>query len=160
MVPVRRLLHQAFETSLLLKGIFAFGELVSGLALFFVGDGTIPRFVHWLTAAEISQDPNDFIAGLLLKAAQSMSIGTQHFFGIYLSTHGAVKLAIVLLLARGILWAYPLAMAVFAGFVAYQIHLYLLSPGIALVLLTVLDLAVIALTYIEYRRLEDRPRHA
>ena len=53
---------------------------------------------------------------------------------------------------RGYLWAYPLVVVVLSGFVVYQAHRYLLQPGVGLVLLTLLDLAVIVLTLIEYRR--------
>ena len=79
-----------------------------------------------------------------------------------MTSHGAIKLVTVLLLARGKLWAYPLAIAVFSGFIVYQVHRYVLTPGIGLIVLSLLDLAVIALTVIEYRgRLADtREDHA
>jgi uncharacterized membrane protein len=146
-----RLLHDAFEASLLLKGAFAASEALLGLALYFVPGAAITGAVRWLTTHELTEDPNDLIARHLLDAAQSLSISTQDFYAFYLLGHGLLKLAVVLLLARGFLWAYPLAVAVLSGFIAYQLHRYLLSPSAGLILLSLLDAVVIALTVIEYR---------
>jgi uncharacterized membrane protein len=152
----RRVFHQAFEVGIFLKGVFAVSEMLTGLALFLVSHETIPRVVHWVTSAEISQDPNDLIARALLKWAEAFSVDAQSFFALYLLSHGAIKLIVVVLLVRGKLWAYPLAVAVFSGFVIYQMHRYWLQPDFSLIALSVLDLAVIVLTLIEYRRLTPR----
>lgn len=152
MSSVRRLLHLAFELGLLLKGLFAFGEVLTGLLLFRLDHAAIPAMARWITATELSQDPNDLVAGGLLRAAESFSVDSQTFFAVYLTSHGAIKLVTVLLLACGKLWAYPLAIAVFSGFIVYQVHRYVLTPGIGLILLSVVDVAVIVLTVIEYRR--------
>lgn len=152
MAPLRRFLHWAFDLGLLMKGLFAFGEVLTGLLLFRIDHAAIPATARWITATELSQDPNDLVAGALLKAAESFSVDSQAFLAIYLSSHGAIKLITVLLLVRGKLWSYPLAIAVFSGFIIYQVHRYFLTPGIGLILLSLLDLVVIALTIIEYRR--------
>ncbi|MGI1663247.1 DUF2127 domain-containing protein [Palleronia sp. KMU-117] len=146
-----RVLHDAFEASLLLKGAFAASEALLGLALYLVPGAAITGAVRWLTTHELTEDPNDLIARHLMDAAQSMSISTQDFYAVYLLGHGLLKLAVVLLLVRGYLWAYPLAVAVLSGFILYQVHRFLLAPSWALVALTVLDAVVIALTLVEYR---------
>ncbi len=107
-----------------------------------------------MTAHEITEDPNDRVAAFLMHAAQGFSVGTQDFYATYLIGHGVLKLVVVALLARGVLWAYPLAVAVLGGFILYQAHRFVMHPGIGLVLLSLLDLAVIALTVIEYRRIK------
>ena len=155
MSPFRRLLQRAFEAGLFLKGVLAFVELASGIALFFVAPSAIPRFVHCITSAEIAEDPTDLVARYLLAATQSFSLDAQNFFAIYLSAHGAVKLILVVLLARERLWAYPVAIAVFAGFVAYQLHRYMMTPSLALIVLSLVDIGIIVLTYIELKRLKN-----
>ena len=155
--PIRsgtaRLLHEAFEASLLAKGVFAAAEALLGLSLYFIANDAILATVRWLTAHELTEDPTDAVARFLLGRAQAFSIGTQDFFATYLLGHGLIKLVVVLLLARRILWAYPLAVVVLSGFIVYQVHRFIAEPGLGLVLLTVFDLFVIALTLIEYRRL-------
>lgn len=148
-----RLLHRAFEASVLVKGLFAAGEALLGALLYHVANDRILTLVRWLTAHEITEDPNDVLAAALLRMVQSLSVGTQDFFASYLVVHGVLKLAVVLLLARGILWANPLAVVVLSGFVLYQAHRFVLHPDVGLVLLSLLDLAVIVLTLLEYRRL-------
>lgn len=148
-----RWLHRAFEASLLLKGLFAAAETMLGLLLYFVANDSIRSLVSWLTAQEITEDPNDLLAQFLLRAAQAFSIDAQAFYATYLAGHGLLKLVVVLLLARGLLWAYPLAVVVLSGFIVYQLHRYLLEPSLGLVLLSLFDLVLIALTVIEYRRI-------
>ena len=157
MLPARKLLHDAFEASLLLKGIFAVGECLGGVALFFFSHEAIPGFIRWVTAAELTEDPTDILARNLLSWADGYSVDAQSFLALYLFSHGALKLVIVVLLAFEKLWAYPLGLAVFSGFAVYQVYLYWLQPDVSLILLTVLDLIVILLTAIEYRRLTTEP---
>ena len=145
------LLHQAFEVGLFLKGLFATAECLLGVSLFFVANQSIQNAVRILTAQEIVEDPSDLLARFLMGAAQSLSLDAQSFYALYLVSHGGVKLGVVLLLLRGYMWAYPLAVAVLSGFIVYQIHRYLLEPGLALILLSLLDVVVIILTLIEYR---------
>jgi uncharacterized membrane protein len=145
------LLHQAFEAGLFLKGLFAAAECLLGVSLFFVANQSIQNAVRILTAQEIVEDPSDLLARFLMGAAQSLSLDAQSFYALYLVSHGGVKLGVVLLLLRGYMWAYPLAVAVLSGFIVYQIHRYLLEPGLALILLSLLDVVVIILTLIEYR---------
>lgn len=145
------LLHQAFEAGLLLKGLFAAAECLLGVSLFFVANQSIQNAVRILTAQEIVEDPHDLLARFLMSAAHSLSLDAQSFYALYLVSHGGVKLGVVLLLLRGYMWAYPLAVAVLSGFVVYQMHRYVLEPGLGLILLSLLDLVVIILTLIEYR---------
>ena len=55
-------------------------------------------------------------------------------------------------LFRKYLWAYPLAIIAFALFLAYQLYRYSHTHSIWLVALSALDLFVIAITWLEYRR--------
>jgi Predicted membrane protein (DUF2127) len=49
------------------------------------------------------------------------------------------------------LWYYPVAIIVFALFIAYQLYRYTFSHSVWLLLITALDIIVIALTWHEYR---------
>ncbi|MBB3712582.1 putative membrane protein [Limimaricola variabilis] len=149
--PRRRLIHRLFEASLLFKGLFAGFETLAGLTLLVTPGAAILGLLDRVTAPELAQDPRDLLARTLLDASQKLSIETQHFYALYLLTHGGVKLVMVLLLARGMHWAYPVAMGVLALFIAYQIHLFVLAPSATLVALSLFDVAMIWLVHAEWR---------
>jgi uncharacterized membrane protein len=144
-------LHGLFEVSLLAKGLFSAGEALSGLALLLTHKAEIVALVNRLTWHELLQDPKDPLANYLLGLAQHLSLATQHFYALYLLSHGVLKLGVVVLLARGVRWAYPLAIVLLSGFCAYQIYLWTLEHAPMMLALTALDLLVIALTWREWR---------
>jgi uncharacterized membrane protein len=146
-----RLLHQTFELSILLKGAFAALEALGGLLLWLIGPTTILSFVTWLTQAEVSEHPSDLVARSLLHWAHGFSIEVEHFYAIYLLTHGLVEIVLVAGLLRGARWAYPTSLAVMAAFVVYQLYRFSFTHGPGLLVLTVFDLLVIALIWREWR---------
>lgn len=157
---LNRLLHEAFEFSLVLKGLFALSETLSGLGLYFIGSDRIKAGVNWLAAREIVEDPGDFLARTAIQFAQGLSIDTQHFFAFYLTSHGVVKLLMVTALALRLRWAYPASIVILLGFVVYQMHRYMISPSIALIALSLFDLVVVWLIWREYKAMPPSPARA
>lgn len=149
-------LHVSFKVGILIKGVDGILEVVGGLLLSFLSPLQINHFVALLSEHELSRDPNDFIANHLLSAADGFSGGTKTFAVLFLLSHGVSKIGLVWALLKSQLWAYPTAIAVFAAFGAYQIYRYVLSPSVAMVVLTVLDALVIWLTWEEYGRLREK----
>ena len=149
-----RRIHEFFRISVIIKGIDALVELVSGIVLFFVSTDSILHLVRVLTQQELRLDPRDFIATHLLAAAQQFSVGQQAFYAFYLVSHGVIKLLLVAGLLREKLWAYPASLAVLGGFIAYQLYRYSYGHSILLLLLTAFDLVVIVLVWHEWRLLE------
>ena len=153
-----RYLHLAFRIALWVKGAFAAGELASGVLVFFIGHGTVVDWATAITNGELAEDPGDLVANFLLRSAHHLSASSQHFVGVYLVAHGAIKLALVAGLLRTMLWMYPAAIAVFAAFVAYQLYRFVGSHSPWLIVLSVIDLVVIVLTWHEYRYLRRARR--
>jgi uncharacterized membrane protein len=151
-------LHRFFEITLLLKALFAVGEIVAAIGVYVVPLDTVADFIGAMTQAELARHPHDVAAAHLAEWARNLSVGTQHFVALYLLTHGAVKLWVIIGLMRERLWYYPVALVLFTLFIVYQIHRYTLTHSVSLLLITVVDLVVIALTWHEYRYLRDR-RH-
>jgi uncharacterized membrane protein len=149
-------LHRFFEITLLLKALFAVGEIVAAIGVYIVPLDRVADFVGSVTSAELAKHPHDIVAAHLAEWARTLSVGTQHFVAFYLLSHGAAKLWIIIGLMRERLWYYPVALVVFSLFVLYQIHRYMLTHSVALVLITAIDLVVIGLTWHEYRYLRDR----
>ncbi len=152
--------HALFKAGVFLKGVDGVLEALGAVLLLAVTPGQINRIVSALTQHELSEDPHDFIATHLLHAARHLSMSTERFASIYLASHGILKIALVWALLRSKLWAYPIAIAVFVGFAAYQVYRYALSHSAAMLALTVLDAFVIVFTSLEYRALRAERRAA
>lgn len=152
-----RRIHLFFKISLVLKGAFAFLEILGGVLALLVPRQFLLGVVAVLTQRELVEDPRDLVANYLLHAAQHLSVGTQTFAALYLLSHGAIKLWLILGLLRERLWYYPTALAVFALFIAYQLYRFSFTHSAFLLFITAVDAVVIVLTWHEYRYLK---RHA
>jgi uncharacterized membrane protein len=150
------LLDRSFHVSIALKGLHALFETIGGIALLMIDPQMMNRLVLTVLQEELSEDPRDFIATHLFRAYQSFASGGKHFAALYLLSHGAVKLVLVLALFRNKLWAYPLMIITLAAFVCYQLYRFALTHSLAMILLTLFDLVVILLTWLEYGKQRSR----
>lgn len=105
-----------------------------------------------LTHDELSEDPTDIVANLLVRINQHLSIHTQYFAGLYLLGYGVVKLGLAAGLLRGLRWVYPAGMVILTLFVAYQIYRITHTHSVVLTLLTLLDAVIVLLIYHEWSR--------
>lgn len=153
------ILHVSFEVAILLKGLHAALEIVSGVLLSFLKPNILTRWIYLLTRKELAEDPRDFVANLIVRMGGHYTTGAQHFGILYLVSHGIVNLVIVLLLWRRKMWAYPLAVVALLLFIAYQGVRWTHTHSTALILFTVIDLIIIWLTLSEYRRLRGERAH-
>jgi uncharacterized membrane protein len=144
----------SFRISIALKGLNAALEIVGGVALAAVSPAFILRTVALLTQDELAEDPRDLIANYFLYAASHLSLSGQRFAAAYLLSHGVIKIGLVWALLKRKLWAYPLSIIVFGAFIVYQLYRYTFTHGLGLIALSVFDLLVIWLIYLEYRALQ------
>jgi uncharacterized membrane protein len=147
-------LQLLFKASVLVKGVHAVLELVSGAAILLIS----PTFVLWLaqglTANELSEDPKDFFANYLMHSAGQFSVSFQHLAALYLISHGIVVGFLVAGLLARKLWSYPVSVAVLGIFILYQSYQFFLSYSWWIFGVTILDIVVILLTLHEYRYLK------
>jgi uncharacterized membrane protein len=148
-------LHLFFELGLGLKAIFALGEIGAGVATYLVPQRYFVALVLWVTRDEFAEDPYDLVANFLLHTVQHLSVDAQRFAGLYLLGHGVIKLWLVVGLLRERLWYFPVSIAIFGLFILYQGYRYMHTHSVWLLLVTVLDIVVIALTWHEYRYLRS-----
>jgi uncharacterized membrane protein len=87
----------------------------------------------------------------LYQATQHLAYGGKHFASLYLLAHGLIKALLVAALWFDALWAYPLTMVVFGLFSVYQVHRFLHTHSVTLLLITVFDVLIIWLTAREYQ---------
>lgn len=148
-----RRVHLFFVVTLWVKAVDAVVEVAGGIGAFFVSQQLLVHLTRWVFRNEFAEDPHDIIANAVLHAVQHLSVGFQTFAALYLLTHGAVKLWLIIGLLRERLWYYPVALVVFGLFIVYQLYRFTMTASIWMVALTFLDLVVIGLTWHEWRYL-------
>lgn len=144
-------LHRLFLISVWLKGLAGLLETIAGLLFLFGSLDTFKNLVIFLTAPELAEDPDDWIATTLSRIVEQLSPHAKLWASAYLISHGAIKFFLVAGLLRQRLWAYPLSLWLLATFIAYQSYRFMHTHSIWLVLLTVLDLVVALLIWREYQ---------
>jgi uncharacterized membrane protein len=145
--------HVLFFVGAVGKGIDGVLETIGGILLFFVSPNQIHFALRILTQHELSEDPKDLVAAYLLYSTRDLTAGTTAFAAMYLLSHGAVKIALVAGLLLKQRWAYPSAIAAFSLFVVYQLYRYSHTHSPELLVLSVVDVLVIVVTWLEYKRL-------
>jgi len=145
------ILHRLFLISAWLKAGAGLLETLAGVPFFFVTPRAIEAFVVLLTAPELTEDPNDWVAATISRSVHQLSADTTLFAGAYLVIHGLIKLSLVAGLLRGRLWAYPISLWFLVAFIVYQCYRFMYTHSIWLVLLTIFDLIVAFLIWHEYQ---------
>lgn len=143
-------IRRVFQVSLWLKGAHSLLEVLGGLTLAFVSHDLILRIVSALTAAELLEDPRDLVANALRQAAEGFTTDAQSFAAWYLFSRGLIKLVLVGAVLANRVWAYPAFIAAMIGFILYQGYRMSLDVTFVLVMITVLELIVLALAWHEY----------
>ncbi|MDB5168976.1 MAG: hypothetical protein JWO41_332 [Candidatus Saccharibacteria bacterium] len=146
------LIDDVYEFSIILKAIGGLIECISGIGLLFISPVQIQSVVAAITRSELLEDPHDFIASHLMHWSSHLGLHSTLFGAIYLLSHGVLKIGIVIALLFKKQWAYPAAIAVFSGFAIYQIYATVAKASIGYALLTVYDLFVIYLVWLEYKK--------
>jgi len=144
-------IRRVFRISLIIKAIDSAIEMAAGAALYLVSYAAIIGFVQWLTHRELMEDPRDFLANMLLHAAETFSVPKKTFVALYLVAHGAIKLVLVIMVLRDKPWAYPAFMAALALLITYQSYRVALGFSLWLAVLTVFDAMVLILTWHEWK---------
>lgn len=147
----QKVLDVSFDVLLIFKSLFALGEVIAGIALFFLTPARLNALIARFTAGEIREDSHDLISNALINFGHHFTVGAQYLAAIYLLTHGLIKLITLFLLFRKIMWAYPISIVVFAGFIIYQMTEFFHNHHLTLLLVAALDLLMIILTILEFR---------
>lgn len=145
-------LDLVFVIGIAVKALDALGELLLGVPLLFFSHAQLDTAVHTVTAQELTEDPHDLVANLLLRSTAHVGQGTLLFIALYLIVHGVVKLAIIAALIWGAERIYPWAIGALVAFTVFQLVEFALHPSLTVALLTVLDIVIIALTWREWRQ--------
>ena len=156
LIPSQLFVHKAFEIGILLKGLDGLLEIMGGVLVLVIKPHTVNTIIIALLRHELSEDPSDTIANYLVNAAHHFSAQTQIFASLYLLSHGAVKIFLVISLWQSKLWAYPVAIIFFMLFILYQAYRYYYTYSSWLIPLTIIDFFVVLLTWLEYRHVRSK----
>lgn len=146
-------LHMAFVIGIILKGINASIEVVLGILL--LSTHVVANTIRLLLDNALIEDPDNFFATHLYHYAD-LSSQAQFFGGLYLLSHGAIKVLLVGGLFANKLWAYPAAMAVLSLFMVYQIVRFIETQSIPMLVLTIFDAVLVWLIWHEYQRVRPK----
>jgi uncharacterized membrane protein len=151
------MIHGAFLAGLIIKGLNATAEILGGLVLFLLNNDLLLRLATALTHNELSEDPSDQLSQFLIQTVTHLSVGSRIYGAIYLLSHGLIKIGLVWALLKKKLFAYPLAISILSIFIIYQLYRFSYSHSPWMIVLTILDIIVIILTWLEYKRIKSLP---
>ena len=150
------LLDKFYELGILIKGFDGVVELIGGVLLLVLNSGTILRITDSLTRSELGQDPRDFLALHAQHIGQQLAQGHNGFAALFLLTHGAVKVGLVICLLLNKLWAYPLGLVLLGLLLVYQLYQLVVGPSVGMAILAVLDVIIIWLVWREWQKVKTR----
>ena len=147
--------ERLFKAALLVKGLDGAAELVAAVALLLVPAATVQRLVAEVVSRDLLGPPDGFLTRHLVAGTAEFASGDRTFVLVYLGLHGVVKLALVWALLRKWRRAYPVAAAVLAVFVGYELIRALHTGSVVLPFLAALDIVIIVMILREYRLLSS-----
>jgi uncharacterized membrane protein len=144
-------LHESFEVGIAMKGFDGLLEFFGGAVIFFMKPAQMNDIVRKICEHLLARAPHSAVAIHMFNASQNMTNSSIQFAALYLLSHGLVKALLVACIWMDKLWAYPLTVAVFSAFAAYQVFRFTHTHSWALVVLTIFDVLIILLTWNEYQ---------
>jgi uncharacterized membrane protein len=145
--------ERLFAAALLVKAVDGAAELVIAVVLMLVPGATVHRLVADALARDLLGSADGWPARHVVTITDEFAAGNRTFAVVYLALHGVLKIALVLILLRKWLPAYPAVIAVLGVFVVYELYRAVRTGSMLLPLLAVLDIAIIVVVVREYRLL-------
>ena len=144
-------------TEIIEPSLFAISEVLGGISLFFLTPSRLNSAIGWIVKVKgnIDQDSQSVIMNMLINFGNNFTVSTQYLLAIYLLSYGLIKLVTLALLWKKVLWAYPLSIVVFVGFIIYQMREFLTTHSFFMIFVTVVDVIMIVLTILEYRNIKS-----
>jgi uncharacterized membrane protein len=136
------------------KGLISFFEVVAGVTVLFIAPTLIAQFLNSIAQSELTHEPNNLIAKIVVDILQNIDIPSSIFIAVYLLSRGIVKLGLVAALLKEQLWAYPASIFVLGCFILYQLYQIVATHSLAIVGLTLFDLVVVWSIWAEWNVLK------
>ncbi len=144
-------LDNVFHISVFIKGIDGLLEVVGGLTLLFVPLASI-KGLGAITVRELQQDNHAFIANAVIQLNSHITPNIALISALYLFAHGTIKLILATALFKDMYKLYPYAIALLTASIIYQTYRIGVDHSLVLTLLTLFDVFIVVMTYIEWER--------
>lgn len=147
--------ERIYKVGVAIKGFDGLVELIAGVLLL-----TAPQLLHTVlqgVSGEALEHNGRFMAYIAENVAHidaDLSKSGLLFVAIFLLSHGVVKLALVYALLKEIVWAYPYALIILAGFLVYQVYAFAIHPTFSMAVFSLLDAIIIWLVWGEWQKLK------
>ena len=151
-----RRIRLLFRVGIVAKGVDGLLEIIGGLVLLVISPEFVRGAAALLTAHELSEDPDDWLANSVRHLVSAFSLDTERFAAAYLVGHGAIKLVLVAGLWRGQRWAYPTALGFMSAFIVYQAYRLAHTHSLALLVFTAMDVFIVWFVWRDYQLRRDR----
>jgi len=138
-----------FDVAVVVKAINGALEIAGGSFLV-LKPGWIGSAAETLAASLLVQHPTSWIAQVIGRWGDGLTVDTERFASTYLIAHGIAKLFIAWGLIREKLWAFPTALVVFGVLILYQMYRVAHTHSLTLTLLIAIDAVVCYLIWREY----------
>jgi uncharacterized membrane protein len=143
--------HRAFEIGIFFKALDGVLECIGGALIWFVTPALLGVIFHSLYGHEIFRVTGEQSGFHFQAASEKLASGSKLFPSLFLISHGITKIVLVVAIWMDELWAYPLMILIFGGFSVYQIYRLAHTHSLLLALLTLIDIAIVILTWREYQ---------
>jgi uncharacterized membrane protein len=146
-----------FRVAVLVKGLDGAVELITAAVLLALPQQAVHRLVADVVTRDLLGPPDGALSRHVVAGTAEFASGNRTFVLVYLALHGVIKLALAVALLREWRAAYPVAIAVLAVFVGYEVYRAVRTGSLLLPFLAAFDVAVIVLVWREYRALRRGP---
>lgn len=147
--------ERVYKIGVGIKGFDGTVELIAGLWLLIAPNLLHHMLTSWQSGAKSwNNGIGDLLAHGFARLNEELYGGVLVMASIFLISHGIIKLALVYALLKEILWAYPYALGILIVFLIAQIYALIISPGIGMAVLVLLDIFIIVIVYGEWQKLK------
>ncbi|MBV9349318.1 MAG: DUF2127 domain-containing protein [Patescibacteria group bacterium] len=153
----RKLFHELFEITILIKAVYGVLEILLGIVILFFSRHLITYLLLHLVQGELGEDPENWLAKQIVHFSSQITSSSELFVGIYFFAGGAIKTIYISGLLLGRAWAYPAAIVCMALFAIYELYRITQTHSIVLMIFTALDILTILLVWHEYRNKYIKP---
>ena len=137
--------------SLIIKGVDGVLEIFGSLLLLLATKEPLGLLLGLAVRNELTEDPRDLVANLIMYLDHTLSPGTKLFLVVYLLIHGLVKVFLVVNLRKETPWAFLTALIIFGLLLLYQICRLIFAFSPLLLGFTILDLIVMFFIWDEFQ---------
>jgi uncharacterized membrane protein len=155
---VRRILeHKIVKLVIYLKGAIGILQALAGTILLLIGPNRISTLIENSLERDV-ENPGSMIHNILVRLADASSVNIHIFIALFMIVHGFVFISAVFALIHKRMWAFPSAGLLLLLFIIYQMYRLSQEFSILMIILTAIDIIILALLSLEYKRLRMTKR--